>query len=109
MQDEKTLKPLSGVACYAFIYRALNDTIPNGYHSSIKNHPVKHLKRPIPGVYSKNWENPSTPDPIIEEVHYTNQEGRISFNDLRFSEYGPIGKYYPKTPAHDYSGELYPK
>ena len=75
------------------MYKARNNTIPLGYQSTLKNHPVKYLQNPIPGTYSKNADDPETQDLIIEQYKMTDEDGKVTFDDLKLSQSGPIGNF----------------
>lgn len=83
--------PQADVMCFATIYESNGYILPKGYQSSINNHPVKYLERPIPGKYGEGADNPSSPDNIIEKYYLTDSSGIVSFNDLRISQSGPSG------------------
>lgn len=85
--------PLEGIMCFAFMYKSYGRIIPKNYQSSLKNHPVKYLERPIPGKYSKNADNPALEEPVISEYYYSDKDGVITFNDMRISHSGPIGNF----------------
>ena len=85
--------PLEGIMWFAFMYKAYGKIIPKYYQSSIPNHPVKYLERPISGKYVEDADNPSIEEPIISEYYFSNKEGIVTFEDMRISQSGPIGNF----------------
>ena len=93
VQNLETVKPVQGIQCFVNMHKINNLTIPLGYQSTLKNHPVKYLQNPIPGTYSKNADDPETQDLIIEQYKMTDEDGKVTFDDLKLSQSGPIGNF----------------
>ena len=85
--------PIEGVMCFAVMYKSNEYQHPKGYVNSLPNHPVKYVERPIAAKYSKDTDNPTSQDKIIEEFYLTNKAGVAIFEDLRISQSGPSGNY----------------
>ena len=79
--------------CIAKLYKDRDDIIPLGNRTTYDNHPVKQLEWPIAGKYADDFDNPSFNGEAIEEYYYTDFEGKLSFEDMRFSMKGPSGNY----------------
>jgi hypothetical protein len=92
--EDETLKPMPNIFCFATIYKSYENILPLGYQSTLNKLPVKYLERPIPGVYSTKADDPENSDPVIKEYWSTNEDGVLTFNDLRISQSGPIGSFY---------------
>ena len=93
VKDPDTLEPVPNRLCFVNIQKSRNDIIPLGYQSWYDRHPVKHIERPIPANYTEGVENPEYPGEVISKYYLTDQEGKVSFDDLRISQTGPIGNF----------------
>jgi hypothetical protein len=51
------------------------------------------LERPIPGVYTDAAEDPSSQNDVFTEHFLTDENGRVTFDDLIISQRGPIGNF----------------
>ena len=93
LTDPESSIPMEGIMWFAIMYKSYGHIIPKGYQSSMRNHPVKYLERPIAGKYSEDADNPSSNNPIISEYYFSDKEGIIIFDDMRISQSGPIGNF----------------
>lgn len=87
---DETGKPLAGKLVVARIHQMNGDLLPSGYARSKVGYRNKYLIGPVPGVYHKDFMNPLLDEDLYEPL-LTNEEGKVKFNELAFSQAGPAG------------------
>lgn len=93
VQDMFTMTPVPGIMCYANLYEARGEVIPSGYRATLQNHPVKYIERPVAGTYNDNADDPTNTQPILVTHAVSDENGRITFSDMRMSQSGPASNY----------------
>jgi hypothetical protein len=93
LQNNNDGSAVSGMQCFAQLNAAKGNILPKGFRNSIRNHPVKYLERPIAGRYSDTADDPLSEESVILEYFESDEDGHITFDDMRLSQTGPVGNF----------------
>lgn len=91
VRNSDTLQPVAGRMCFANMYEGSQGRIPAGYESWFDGLPVTYLMNPLPGEYNESAHDPNFAGEIMSQIYLTDKNGRVKFNDLKFSTTGSNG------------------
>ena len=86
-------KPLAGKLVVARIQVMNGDFLPSGYAKQRPGFKNKYLIAPVPGIYHKEFMNPLLDEDIYEPL-LTDENGKVQFSELAFSQAGPAGSFF---------------